>query len=94
MFGWLREVFDEKSPISSMRIMSMMSLVLAGWIAVRGLETHADLSGLTMLCGAFLSAAFGGKVFQKSIEIKAQNNSVTDISQLTKLPQSDPRSQQ
>jgi hypothetical protein len=60
-----------------MRLMSIIALILAGWIAVRGLETHADLPGLAVLCGAFLGAAFGGKAVQKSIEIKGSATSTS-----------------
>lgn len=82
---FIRDLFSENGSVSMMRMLSLISLLLAGWIAVRGLETHADLSGLSMLCGVFVGAAMGGKVMQKSFEVKAQNNSITDVSQQTKL---------
>lgn len=66
----LREILSDKSDVSCMRLMSIIALILAGWIAIRGLETHADLPGLAMLCGVFLGTAFTGKVTQKYIESK------------------------
>jgi hypothetical protein len=83
MFSFLREVFSEKSTISSLRIMSMIALLMSGYIAVRGLETHSDLSGLAMLCGVFLGAAFGGKVAQKSVEVKGQLGGISTVSEDT-----------
>lgn len=70
---FLKELLSDRGAVSSMRVMSLLSLVIAGYIAVRGLELHADLSTLAMLCGTFLSAGFAGKVFQKNIEVKQTN---------------------
>jgi hypothetical protein len=63
-------LFSEKGEISSMRVMSMISLLISGYVAIYGLTTHADMGGLAVLCGVFLSAAFGGKTAQKMIETK------------------------
>ena len=73
---FLREILSNKSDVSSMRLMAIIALLLAGYIAIRGLETHADLSGLSMLCGAFLAAAFGGKAIQKNIEVNAKSSDI------------------
>lgn len=54
-----------------MRLMALLSLLAAIGIAVIGLKKPVvDYSGLSLLCGAFLSAAFGGKIMQKNIEAK------------------------
>lgn len=80
-FKLIREILSEKSPISCTRLMSIIALIISGYIAVVGLQKGTDLSGLAMLCGTFLGAAFGGKVWQKSIEVKSQNGQTAQISQ-------------
>lgn len=65
----LRDILNEKGTISAMRIMSFISLFTAVGIAIAGICKEApDYSGLSILCGAFLSAAFLGKIGQKSVE--------------------------
>lgn len=68
---WLKALFSEDSGVSSTRIMSFISLLIGGYLAIHGLDIHADLMGLAALCGIFVGSAFGGKVWQKSIEVKA-----------------------
>lgn len=68
--NFLKALFSENSGVSSMRVMSMMSLIIGGYIAIHGLDTKADLVGLAALAAVFVSAAFGGKVMQKSIEMR------------------------
>lgn len=53
-----------------MRVMSLICCLAAIAIAVLGLYKpgNTDYSGLSLLCGSFLGAAFGGKVYQKRIE--------------------------
>lgn len=65
-----KEILSQKSDVSCIRLMSVLGLFIAGYIAIRGLETHADLNGLAMLCGTFLASSFGAKVWQKSVETK------------------------
>ena len=64
-----------------MRVMSILALLAAIGIAFAGLaHTPVDYSGLTLLCSAFLSAAFGGKVMQKRIEVNgAKSDSTVDL---------------
>lgn len=75
----LLAILSEKSDVSSMRLMSILALLLAGYIAVRGLETRSDLSGLSMLCGVFLGAAFGGKVIQKHVEVTGKSSETVPV---------------
>lgn len=70
-------ILSDNSHISSMRLMSLISLIIAGYIAIYGISTKADLNGVAMLCGVFLTAAFGGKVAQKMSEVKVTGNSIT-----------------
>jgi len=85
-FKLIREILSEKSPISCMRLMSLIALFLAGYIAVVGLQKGSDLSGLSMLVGTFLAASFGGKTFQKNIEVKSANSSVTSAEEQSTIP--------
>lgn len=66
----IRELLDEKSSVSSMRLMSLIALFHACGLAAYGLYTGKDLIGLTALCSVFITAAFTGKVVQKSMENK------------------------
>jgi uncharacterized membrane protein YfcA len=78
VYKFLKSLFSENSDVSSVRVMSMVSLLIAGYIGVYGLTTKADLDGLAMLCGVFLTAAFGGKVGQKFVETKTPPKTIKD----------------
>lgn len=80
----IKQLFSESSGISSMRVMSMIALLIAGTIALLGLYKTTDLTGLSMLVGAFLASAFGGKVFQKAQEIEGQKQKITEITNVDK----------
>ena len=68
---WIKSVFSENGSVSMMRLMSLMCCIAAIVIAFVGLsKALPDYSGLSLLCSAFLTAAFGGKIAQKSIETK------------------------
>jgi drug/metabolite transporter superfamily protein YnfA len=58
---FLRTLFSEKSDISMMRVMSLISLLIGGYLAVKGHDTSVS---------TFIYAAFGGKFIQKYIENK------------------------
>lgn len=69
--NFIREVLNDKGTISSMRIMSFISLFTGCAIGIAGIcKVAPDYSGLSLLVSTFLSAAFIGKVSQKSIEAK------------------------
>ena len=53
-----------------MRLMSLISLLVASIIAFIGLHKNADLGSLSTLCGVFLGAGFVGKAGQKFAENK------------------------
>lgn len=66
----LRELFSEKGSISMMRLLSLITCNTAVVIAIMGmLKQSPDYSGLSLLCGTFLTAAFTGKVMQKKLEV-------------------------
>lgn len=64
-----------------MRVLCIMAMIAAIGIAFAGVaHTPVDYSGLTLLCTAFLSAAMGGKVMQKRIEVNgAKTDSTVDM---------------
>lgn len=52
-----------------MRLMALMCCITAIVIAIIGINKPIpDYSGLSLLCGTFLGAAFVGKAMQKSNE--------------------------
>lgn len=57
--NFLKSIFSEDSDISVMRIMSIMSLIIAGYLAVKGQDASVSI---------FVYAAFAGKAVQKYIE--------------------------
>ncbi len=60
-----------------MRVMSLLSLLAAIALSFVGInKVPVDYSGLSLLVGAFLSAAFGGKVMQKRIEVNGAKSDV------------------
>lgn len=60
------------SAVSMLRFMSLICCVTAITIAIIGIyHSNTDYGGLSLLCGTFLTAAFTGKIVQKSIESKS-----------------------
>ena len=70
MKSFIKKLLSENSEISSVRFMSIAALFAAIAFGGYGLHEGKDLSALAILCGAFLGAAFGGKVSQKFAENK------------------------
>lgn len=64
----IRELLSSDSNVSSMRLMSIISLLCGCCVAFFGLYMGRDLIGLSALCGVFVTAAFGGKISQKIME--------------------------
>lgn len=66
----LKAFFSEDSKASMLRLMSLISCITAVILAVIGMcKNQIDYSGLSLLCGTFLSMAFGGKILQKRTEV-------------------------
>lgn len=62
-----------------MRVMSLLCCSTAISIAIIGLyHPPVDYSGLSLLVGAFLASAFGGKIAQKRIEINGTKTITED----------------
>jgi hypothetical protein len=81
MRHFLRELFSEKSTVSSMRVMSMICCWNAVIVSIVGLsKAQPDYSGISLLASTFLAAAFGGKLAQKRIEVDgAKSETQTEI---------------
>lgn len=77
----LKALFSESGDFSMMRLMSLLCCLASIGLAVLGIcKANIDYSGVTMLCTAFLTAAFGGKIMQKRIEIDgAKSDSQVDL---------------
>lgn len=74
MKDFLIRLISAKSDISSMRVMSLMSVIAAIVLAFHGINRGQPLDSLSILCGVFLGAAFGGKVGQKVVEVKQDHD--------------------
>ena len=70
--SWFKSLFSESSDVSMTRFLSFVCVISATLIAVYGVLKGSELSTLSVLCGTFLGAGFGGKVVQKFAEIKTE----------------------
>lgn len=59
--SFLKNLFSENGSISMMRLLSLISLLIGGYLALSGKDTCVSI---------FVLAAFGGKVAQKVVEAK------------------------
>lgn len=59
---------DNAGDPSSMRVMSFVAILAGVIVGVLGVSLDRDLTGLSLLVGAFLVPAFGGKVMQSKNE--------------------------
>ena len=58
----LKELFSEKSSISMMRVLSLLSLLTGAYLAIQGKDSSVSV---------FVYAAFAGKAIQKAVEVHA-----------------------
>lgn len=67
----LKELFTERNgKISLMHVMSALCCLTAIGIAIYGISKPApDYSGMSLLCGTFLTAAMGGKIMYKKMDM-------------------------
>lgn len=76
---FIKQLFSDGGSVSMMRVMSIICCIASIILAIIGLNrTPIDYSGLSLLCGAFLSAAFGGKIMQKRIEADGSKTTTID----------------
>ena len=62
--NFLKALFTEKSDVSMMRVMSMISLLVGTYLAIVGKNTSVEI---------FVYAALGGKAVQKFFETKKKS---------------------
>lgn len=67
---FLKAMFSESSDISTIRVMSFLCVLFSFGIAIYALHNGSDPEKASWLVAAFLAPAFGGKVWQKSMESK------------------------
>ena len=65
---FFREILSESAGASSMRIMALTSVFIAGGLAFYGMYKNINPVQLSALCSVFLGGGFGGKVLQKKEE--------------------------
>jgi hypothetical protein len=66
---FFKALLDTDSGTSMLRFMSLMCCITAIALAFIGMnKANPDYSGLSLLCGTFLTTAFGAKVAQKFVE--------------------------
>lgn len=61
---FLKEMFNEKGNVSMMRVLSLISLLIGGYLAITGKDASVTV---------FVGAAFIGKAGQKFIETNNQS---------------------
>jgi len=66
MKSWLNRLFNDKSDVSAMRVMSMMALIFGMVAACKG--AGPDVVAI------FVGSAFGGKIGQKYLETKSEKS--------------------
>lgn len=60
-----------------MRLMSLLCCLSAVCIAIIGMnKPQVDYSGLSVVCGTFLTIAFGGKLMQKRTEVDGSKDEI------------------
>lgn len=64
----IEKLLSSNGDVSTMRLMSLVSLLIGIIIGIYGVYTGKDLSGVAQVCAVFVGAAFAGKVTQKFAE--------------------------
>lgn len=72
--GILKALLSEDSPVSTMRLMSLLSFMVGSGLAFYGVWNGGDPSKVTSLVGIFIGAAFTGKAVQKIVEVKSNGS--------------------
>lgn len=65
---------DDKGNPSSMRMMAAGALLIAGALALLPMLPSVEANSDATLIGMFLTAAFGGKIWQKTTETKSNQS--------------------
>lgn len=64
----LIQLLSESGDVSMMRLLSLICVLTACFLAIYGVEHDKDLNAMAMLCSAFLGIGIGGKVMQRKVE--------------------------
>jgi len=67
---FIKELLSESGSISTMRLMSLFSLVVGAGVACFGIYQGKDLSGVAQVAAVFVGGSFSAKVVQKFSENK------------------------
>lgn len=70
MNKFIKEMLSDSGSISTVRVMSLFSLLTGAAIAMYGIAKGAELGGIAQVCTVFVGGAFAGKVSQKYMEKK------------------------
>jgi FtsH-binding integral membrane protein len=74
----IKALFSEHGDISMMRVMSIICCLAAVIVAFAGLNKPVvDYSGVSLLVTTFLTAAMGGKIMQKRIEVSGAKSDIS-----------------
>lgn len=65
---FLKLLLSESGDVSTMRLMSIFSLLVGAGIACYGIYMGKDLDGVAKICAVFVGSAFIGKGAQKALE--------------------------
>lgn len=65
----IREMIAEHGSVSCMRVLSLISMLVACAIGLYGVIANRDLYAVSMLVSVFVTASVGGKAAQKHIEL-------------------------
>jgi len=66
--NFIKKLLSEDGSISTMRLMSLISLIVGCTIGILGLLRGKDFTGVAAICSVFVVSAFGGKALQKGDE--------------------------
>ena len=64
----IQSLLSQSGDVSTVRLMSISSLIVGVIIGLYGVYTSKDLSGIAQVCGVFVGAAFAAKTVQKFAE--------------------------
>jgi len=67
---FIKELLSESSNVSTMRLMSLFSVLVGAGVACYGIYQGKDLGGVAQVTAVFVGSAFSAKVVQKYREIK------------------------
>lgn len=70
---FIKALLSESSTISTMRLMSLIALIVGSGVACYGIYVGKDLAGVAQVTAVFVGSAFSAKVVQKFSENKTQD---------------------